>query len=80
MALTRDEMEAKLAAIEDRVGLLTQVVDGLEDRFQLKIEHWTDWLLVHRNLLEVMDREMRRARGEIPEATPKERGSGPTLR
>ena len=78
MALTRQEMEAKLAAIEDRVGLLTQVVDTLEDRFQLKMEQWTDWLLVHRNLLEVMDREMGRARGEIPKAHPQERGSGPT--
>ena len=70
MALTRQEMEAKLAAIEDRVGLLTQVVDTLEDRFQLKMEQWTDWLLVHRNLLEVMDREMGRARGEIQKPPP----------
>ena len=78
MALTRQEMEAKLAAIEDRVGLLTQVVDTLEDRFQLKMEQWTDWLLVHRNLLEVMDREMGRARGEIRKPPPQERGSGPS--
>jgi len=70
MALTRQEMEAKLAAIEDRVGLLSQVVDTLEDRFQLKMEQWTDWLLVHRNLLEVMDREMGRARGEIQKPPP----------
>ena len=78
MALTRQEMEAKLAAIEDRVGLLTQVVDTLEDRFQLKMEQWTDWLLVHRNLLEVMDREMGRARGEIRKPPPQESGRGST--
>ena len=64
MALTRQEMEAKLAALEDRVSLLSQVVDNLEDRFQLKMEQWTDWLIVHRNLLEVMDREMTRVRGK----------------
>ena len=64
MALTRQEMESKLAALEDRVALLSQVVDTLEDRFQLKIEQWTDWLRVHRNLLEVMDREMTRVRGK----------------
>ena len=78
MALTRQEMEAKLAAIEDRVGLLSQVVDTLEDRFQLKMEQWTDWLLVHRYLLEVMDREMGRARGEIRKPLPQESGSGST--
>ena len=71
-------MEARLAALEDRVGLLMQVVDALEDRFQLKMEQWTDWLLVHRNLLEVMDRDMRRARGEIRKPPPQERGSGST--
>ena len=64
MALTRQEMEAKLAALEDRVALLSQVVDTLEDRFQLKMEQWTDWLAVHRNLLEVMDREMTRVQGK----------------
>ena len=64
MALTRQEMEAKLAALEDRVALLSQVVDTLEDRFQLKVEQWTDWLRVHRNLLEVMDRELTRVRGK----------------
>ena len=64
MALTRQEVEAKLAALEDRVALLTQVVDTLEDRFQLKVEQWTDWLLVHRNLLEVMDRELTRVQGK----------------
>jgi len=68
MALTRQETEAKLAALEDRVALLSQVVDTLEDRFQLKMEQWTDWLLVHRNLLEVMDREMARVRGKSPES------------
>ena len=66
MPLTRNEMEAKLAALEDRVALLSQVVDTLEDRFQLKMEQWTDWLSVHHNLLEVMDREMTRVRGKAP--------------
>ncbi|MGH9785199.1 MAG: hypothetical protein ACRD88_13540 [Terriglobia bacterium] len=68
MVLKRQEMEAKLAAIEDRVALLSQVVDTLEDRFELKMEQWTDWLRVHRTLLEVMDREMTRVRGKEPGA------------
>ena len=66
MVLTRQEMEAKLEALEDRIALLSQVVDTLEDRFQLKMEQWSDWLRVHRNLLDVMDREMTRARGKGP--------------
>jgi uncharacterized coiled-coil protein SlyX len=66
MALTRQEMESRLAALEDRVALLSQVVDALEDRFELKIDQWTDWLRVHRNLLDVMDREMTRLRGKGP--------------
>ena len=66
MPLTRNEMEAKLAALEDRVALLFQVVDTLEDQLQLKMERWPDWLSVHRNLLEVMDREMTRVRGKGP--------------
>lgn len=67
MALTRYEMEVKLAVLEDRVALLSQVVDTLEDRLQVKIEQWTDWLAVQRNLLEVMDREMARMQGKGPE-------------
>ena len=70
MALTRQETEAKLAALEDRVALLSQVVDTLEDRFQLKVEQWTDWLRVHRNLLDVMDRELTRLRGKCPWPPP----------
>ena len=66
MALTRSEMEAKLAALEDRLALLSQVVDTLEDRFQLKIDQWNDWLLVQRTMLEAMDREMIRVRAKGP--------------
>ena len=59
MALTRDEMEAKLAAIEDRVALLSQVVDRLERRLDRKDEMWVDWALILRAASAVIEGEMR---------------------
>lgn len=64
MALTRGEMEAKLAALEDRVTLLSQVVDTLESRLDRKEEMWTDWAFILRAASAVVEGEMRRAEGE----------------
>lgn len=36
MTLTMEEMEAKLAALEDRIALLCEVVDRIEDRLDRK--------------------------------------------
>ena len=64
MALTTEEMEAKLAALEDRVALLGQVVDRLERRLDRKEEMWADWALILRAASAVIEGEMRRAEGE----------------
>ena len=64
MALTRDEMEAKLGALEDRVTLLLQVVDTLESRLDRKEEKWADWALILRATSAVVEGEMRRVEGE----------------
>ena len=55
MALTRDEMEAKLAAMEDRVALLCQVVDRLERRLDRKDEMWADWAIILRATAAVIE-------------------------
>ena len=59
MALTREEMEAKLAAIEDRVALLCQVVDRLERRLDRKEEMWADWAIILRAAAAVIEGELR---------------------
>jgi hypothetical protein len=64
MTLTQEEMEAKLAAIEDRVTLLCQVVDRLERRLERKEEMWADWALVLRAASAVVEGEMRQAKEE----------------
>lgn len=51
MPLTKAEMEAKLAALEDRISLLSQTVDSLENRFEQGVEQWTDWALTARSAL-----------------------------
>ena len=63
MALTQDQMEAKLAALEDRVSLLSQVVDTLENRLDREEERWTDWALILRAASAVLEGEMRLADG-----------------
>ena len=63
MALTRGEMEAKLAALEDRISLLTQTVDKLENRLFQKGQEWSDWSLLLHVLTEVIDRQLERERG-----------------
>ena len=66
MPLTKPEMEAKLAALEDRIALLGQVVDTLEDRLDQKVKQWTDWSLLLHVLSEVIDRQLQ----EVGRKTP----------
>jgi hypothetical protein len=54
-------MEAKLAAIEDRVALLGQVLDKLESRLDRKDEMRADWALILRAAATVIEGEMRQA-------------------
>jgi len=70
MPLTKQEMEAKLAALEDRVGLLTTTVDTLEDRWDQKGQEWADWSLLLHVLTEVIDRQLERDRGKTAGASP----------
>lgn len=70
MPLTRQEMEAKLAALEDRVGLLTKTVDTLENRWDQKGQEWADWSLLLHVLTEVIDRQLDRDRGKTAESPP----------
>ncbi|OFV90688.1 MAG: hypothetical protein A3H28_11255 [Acidobacteria bacterium RIFCSPLOWO2_02_FULL_61_28] len=70
MPLTNQEMEAKLAALEDRVGLLTATVDTLETRWDQKGQEWADWSLLLHVLTEVIDRQLERDRGKTPGASP----------
>ncbi len=41
MVLTQGELEAKVAALEDRISFLSQATDSLEWRFEHGIERWT---------------------------------------
>ena len=66
MPLTKQEMEAKLFALEDRIALLMQVVDGLEDRLDQKVKQWTDWSLLLHVLTEVIDRQLKEVGGKTP--------------
>lgn len=70
MPLTNQEMEAMLAALEDRVGLLAQTVDTLENRVHQKAEEWSDWSLLLHVLTEVIDRQLERDRGKTSESPP----------
>ena len=70
MALTRGEMEAKLAALEDRIGLLSQTVDNLENRLIQKGQEWSDWSLLLHVLTEVIDRQLERERGTTSGSPP----------
>ena len=70
MPLTKQEMEAKLAALEDRVALLTTTVDTLEDRWDQKGQEWADWSLLLHVLTEVIDRQLERDRGKTAGASP----------
>jgi len=64
MVLTTEEMEAKMAALEDRVALLCQVVDRLERRMDRKEELWADWALIVRAASAVIEAEIRQASSE----------------
>ena len=68
MPLTKQEMEAKLAALE--VGLLTTTVDTLEDRCDQKGQEWADWSLLLHVLTEVIDRQLERDRGKTSGPSP----------
>jgi len=70
MVLTKDEVEAKLAALEDRISLLARVTDNLELRFDEGAERWDDWVSETRNAIVCLRRQLNHLREQgAPPAT-----------
>jgi len=70
MALTKSEMEAKLAAIEDRLEMLSQFVESLETRVDRKEDLWADWALILRAATAVIDGKARQTRDVALDGSP----------
>ena len=58
MVLTKNEMEAKLAALEDRIALVARVTDNLELRFDEGAERWDAWVSETRNAIVCLRRQL----------------------
>jgi hypothetical protein len=59
-------VEAKLAALEDRISLLAQVTDNLELRFDEGADRWDQWVGETRNALVGIRRQLDRLRAQLP--------------
>jgi len=70
MALTKDEVEAKLAALEDRITLVARVTDNLELRFDEGAERWDAWVSETRNAIVRLRRQLDRLREQGPLSPP----------
>lgn len=66
MALTKEEMEAKIAALEDRISFLSQVTDSLEWRFEHGVERWTLWAADLRMALRALSKQIDHIRQKVP--------------
>jgi hypothetical protein len=66
MVLTKDEVEAKLAALEDRISLLARVTDNLELRFDEGAERWDEWVSETRNAIVCLRRQLDHLREQLP--------------
>ncbi len=62
MALTNSEIEAKLAALEDRISLVSRVTDGLELRLDDGMAMWEDWAVQLQVAMAAVERQIRRLR------------------
>ena len=67
MALTKREMEAKIEALEERVTLLTQTTDSLEQRFEHAADRWAGWIV---GALSVIGRQVDQIRKQVPLPPP----------
>lgn len=63
MALTKNEMEAKIAALEERVSLLSQTTDHLEQRFEHATDRWAGWVA---ESFSAISRQMDQIRKRVP--------------
>jgi len=70
MALTRDEMEAKFAALEDRVDLLFQTTDTLESRFDWALVQWLGWAAELKLSLTLINQLIENVSTKIPMSGP----------
>ncbi len=66
MALTQDEMEAKIAALEDRISLLFQTTDTLESRFNWGLARWIGWATELRLALTVINSQIEHVGDKLP--------------
>ena len=65
MSLTKTEMEAKIADLEDRVSLLSETTDSLEGRLQDGIERWAHCAAEVRGALGSFSRQLERLRRKL---------------
>lgn len=67
MALTKREMEAKIEALEERMSLLAQTTDSLEQRFEQATDRWAGWIV---GALSVIGRQVEQIRKQVPWPPP----------
>ncbi len=66
MALTKEEMEAKIAALEDRITFLSQTTDSLEWRFEHGVERWVAWASDLQMALRTVSKQIDHLRQKVP--------------
>ena len=70
MAWTHSEIEAKLAALEDRITFLFQNTDSLELRFEQWTEMWESWAVELQTALAGVEKQISRIRNAPPPSPP----------
>ena len=64
--MTTNEIEAKMAALEERIAFLSEVTDNLEMRFDLGVQRWEDWVADLKAALGVVGKQIDRLRQQLP--------------
>lgn len=62
MTLTNSEMEAKLAALEDRVSILFQATNAVEWRLEHGLEMWEGWAVELQAAMSAVEKQIVRLR------------------
>ena len=71
MPLTKSEMEAKLAALEDRISVLSQGTDTLETRFEQWETGWNQWAAQLRQTLVAIATRLEHLGKTLPPPPPR---------
>lgn len=66
MALTKKEMEVKIAALEDRISFVSETAESLEWRFEHGVERWTAWASDLQTALRAISRQIDTIRQKVP--------------